>query len=112
MITNNYTKLLAAFRSTKYGTLIIYCVFSLSVFLQCVLFSWLAFHNIAISSLWKNPFYFVSFYLPKLSIALLLGSFVFLFRRKYWTIYASVFYLYLDIGGGNLLPFHKGVHHG
>lgn len=90
MITNNYTKLLAAFRSTKYGTLMIYCVFSLSVFLQCVLFSWLAFHNIAISSLWKNPFYFVSFYLPKLSIALLLGSFVFLFRRKYWTIYASV----------------------
>lgn len=60
------------------------------VFLQCVLFSWLAFHNIAISSLWKNPLYFVSFYLPKLSIALLIGSFVFLFRRKFWTIYASI----------------------
>lgn len=59
-------------------------------FLQCVLFSWLAFHNVAVSSLWKNPFYFISFYLPKFSIALLIGSFVFLFRRKYWTIYASV----------------------
>ncbi len=54
------------------------------------MFCWLAFHNVAVSSLWKNPLYFLSFYLPKLSIALLLGSFVFLFRRKYWTLYASV----------------------
>lgn len=87
---NNYKKLFTAFRSTKYGTLIIYCVFSLSVFLQCVLFNWLAIHSLPISSLWKNPLYFWSVYLPKISIALLLGSLVFLFRRKYWTIYVSI----------------------
>lgn len=82
---------LFCFRRAKYANLYLFVIFAGGVFLQCVLFSWLAFHNIAISSLWKNPFYFVSFYLPKLSIALLLGSVVFLFRRKYWTIYASVF---------------------
>lgn len=59
------------------------------VFLQCVLFNWLAFRSIAISSLWRNPLYFWSFYLPKLSIAMLIGSGVFLFKRKYWTIYVS-----------------------
>lgn len=77
-------------RNAKYANLWLFIIFAGGVFLQCVLFSWFAFHNIAISSLWKNPLYFVSFYLPKLSIALLIGSFVFLFRRKYWTIYVSV----------------------
>lgn len=90
---SNYIKmksLLDYSHSAKCVNLWLLLVFAGGVFLQCVLFSWLAFHNIAISSLWKNPCYFWSFYLPKLSIALLLGSFVFLFRRKYWTIYASV----------------------
>ena len=50
----------------------------------------MAFRNIAISSFWTNPLYFWSFYLPKLAISALLGSLVFLFRRKYWTIYVSV----------------------
>lgn len=79
------------FRRAKYANLYLFVIFAGGIFLQCVIFNWLALHNIAVSSLWKNPLYFVSFYLPKLSMALLLGSFVFLFRRKYWTIYASVF---------------------
>lgn len=81
---------LSCCHSAKVADWLIFCIFAVGVFLQCVLFHYFAFHSIVLSSLWKTPFYFVSFYLPKLSIALLLGSFVFLFRRKYWTIYASV----------------------
>lgn len=82
---------LLRFRSAKYANWLLLCVFAGGgVFLQCVLFNWLACHSIPVSSLWRNPLYFFSFYLPKLAIALLFGSFVFLFRRKYWIIYASV----------------------
>lgn len=59
------------------------------VFLQCVLFHWLAYHSLPLSSLWHNPVSFWAFYLPKLSISLLFATPVFLFRRKYWTIYVS-----------------------
>ena len=77
-------------RSLKYSNLLIFSVFWGGVLLQCVLFNWLAFRSIAVSSLWRNPLYFWSFYLPKLSIAMLIGCGVFLFKRKYWTIYFSV----------------------
>lgn len=78
-------------RSAKTADLWLFVIFVGTVFMQCVLFNWLTWHSIAVSSLWRDPLYFWSFYLPKLSMALLLGSFVFLFRRKYWTVYASVF---------------------
>ncbi len=77
-------------RNAKTANLWLFLLFAGGVFLQCVLFNWLAFRSIAISSLWRNPLYFWSFYLPKLSIAMLIGCGVFLFKRKYWTIYFSV----------------------
>ena len=85
-----YSSFLVKVRSAKYANTLIYIVFVGGVFLQCVLFNWLAFRSIAVSSLWRNPLYFWSFYLPKLSIAMLIGCGVFLFKRKYWTIYFSV----------------------
>ena len=67
-----------------------FVLFALTIFLQCCLFHWLAFHSILISSLWKNPLAFWAFYLPKISISLFIASFVFLFKRKGWTIVVSL----------------------
>lgn len=67
----------------------IQCIRWGGVFLQCVLFHWLAYHSLPISSLWHDPLHFWSTYLPKLTISLLIASPVFLFHRKYWTIYVS-----------------------
>ena len=68
----------------------LFALFALTIFLQCCLFHWLAFHSILISSLWKNPMAFWAFYLPKISISLFVASFVFLFKRKGWTIVVSI----------------------
>lgn len=69
-----------------------WCLFGLLVvmlFVKTVLFHWYVFHSIIFSSLWKNPLAFFTFYLPKLSIALLFGSPLFFFRRKYYAIYLA-----------------------
>ena len=68
----------------------IFALFALTIFLQCCLFHWLAFQSILISSLWKNPMAFWAFYLPKISLSLFIASFVFLFKRKGWTIVVSI----------------------
>lgn len=68
----------------------LFCLFAFTIFLQCCLFHWLAFHSILISSLWKNPLAFWAFYFPKISISLFIASFVFLFKRKGWTIIVSI----------------------
>lgn len=77
-------------RASKFANLYLASLFAFSLFVQCVLFKWFAFHSIMVSSLWKAPAHFWVFYLPKISISLLISSFVFLFKRKYWVIYVSV----------------------
>lgn len=77
-------------KSIEKKTLIYAIVFAISIFLQCVLFQWRLTGTIIISSLWYNTSEFCAYYMPKMAIALFFTSFVFLFRRKYWTIYASV----------------------
>lgn len=44
-----------------------------------------------ISSLWRNPLNFWSFWLPKIGVSLFLASFVFFFKRNYWTIVVALF---------------------
>ena len=68
---------------------LLFALFLGITFLQCCLFHWLAFNSILVSSLWKNPLAFWAFYLPKISIALFIASFVFLFKRQVWTIIFS-----------------------
>ena len=66
-----------------------WCVFvllALTIFIKCVLFHWCCFHSILISSLWKEPLDFFAFWLPKINIAILLASFVFIIRNRWWTI--------------------------
>lgn len=76
--------------TSKYANLWLAGVFALSLFMQCVLFHWFAFHSLLVSSLWRNPYAFWSFYFFKLSIPVGMAAFVFLTRRKYWTIVVSL----------------------
>lgn len=76
-------------REWKYANIVIFLTFTLTLFSQCVFFHWQAFHSILISSLWKDPISFFAFYLLKLSICVIIASFVFLFRNKVWTIIVS-----------------------
>ena len=85
-----FTHFLKNCRESKYANWYLASIFAITVFLQCCLFHYLAFHSILISSLWKNPLAFWSFYLPKISIAVCIASFVFLFKRKGWTIIVSI----------------------
>lgn len=80
---------LSQLRESKYATVILACIFAFTLFLQCCFFHWQAFHSIYISSLWNDPIAFFTFYAPKISISLFIASFVFLFKRKSWTVYVS-----------------------
>lgn len=70
---------------------LIFAFLVISIFLKCCMGHYYMRHGIMFASLWKAPLYFWSFYLPKLSIALVLASFVFLFRNKWWLIGLSLF---------------------
>ena len=72
--------------------LLIYTIlFALTIFLQCVLFQWRMTGTFILSSLWNNPAEFFAFYMSKIAISLFISSFILLFRRKYWTLYVSIF---------------------
>lgn len=86
----SFGRIVTACRQSKYATFYLFCLFAFSLFMQCMLFHWAAFHSIMVSSLWKNPYAFWSFYLPKIGISLFLAAFVFLSHRKGWTIVVSL----------------------
>ena len=73
------------------SSIIIAFVFALSIFAQSLLFHYLIYHEILFSSLWTHTVDFFRFYLPHISIALFLASFVFLFKNKWWMVALSVF---------------------
>lgn len=60
-------------------------IFAISVFCLCLIFNYQAFIfcRPEISAFWE-------FYLPKLSISVALSGFVFLMKRKYWTVILSI----------------------
>ncbi len=87
---SSFGRIVTACRQSKYATFYLFCLFAFSLFMQCMLFHWAAFHSIMVSSLWKNPAAFWSYYLPKIGISFFLAAFVFLTRRKGWTIVVSL----------------------
>jgi len=82
-------------------------VFAIVLFLQCCIFHYLAFGSLVISSLWKAPLHFFAFYLPKLSIAVLIASIAYLFKNKYWTAVVS---LLVAIWGQSELVYYRSNH--
>lgn len=74
----------------KKRNIIIFLVFSLIIFCQCVLYHYYCFHSLLISTLWRQPLYGIAFYLPKLAIAMLLATSVFFMKRKWGVIVLSL----------------------
>lgn len=68
----------------------VFFLFAFSIFIKCILFHWECFHSILISSLLHAPAEFFSFWCPKIAVALFFASFVFLFKRSWWTIVFSL----------------------
>ncbi|MDD6641960.1 MAG: sulfatase-like hydrolase/transferase [Bacteroidales bacterium] len=55
---------------------------SLGIFAILILVRWSIYYSIPISSLWHNPTYFISFYIPRLILALYVGSLYFVISGK------------------------------
>ena len=75
--------------NSKVSSSLIWCVFCLLstvIFIKCVLFHWICYDTILISSLWRNPWQFILFYIPKLAPAITLASFVLISKYRGWTI--------------------------
>ena len=85
-----FTRLQHKCSTSKHANRYLASIFIVTIFLQCCLFHYLAFHSILISALWKNPLAFMSFYLPKLSICFFFAVFIFLFKRKKWIVICSI----------------------
>ena len=66
------------------NTILLYLMVSVSVFIKILLFHWFCFDGLMFSSLWRNPVAFGAFYLPKISAAMFIGSFVFMFKSNRW----------------------------
>ena len=77
-------------KSIGFATLAYAMLFFCTLFLQCMIFHYLAFKEYVGSSIIHDPILFWSFYLPKISICLFASVFVFLFPKKRWTIVVSV----------------------
>ena len=76
----------------KIELLFIPAVFALTIFVQCVLFHYLIYKEILLSSLWHSPRFFFRFYLPATTMAIFFSSFVFLFKNKWWTVVVSLIF--------------------
>ncbi len=68
----------------------VFFLFAFTIFIKCVLFHWECFHSILISSIWRAPFEFIAFWWNKMIPALLLGSFVFISKRYWWTVLVNI----------------------
>ncbi len=64
----------------------LFALFAGTLFLTVILSHWFFFHTIYISSLWKNPYFFFTFWLPKISVSLFFATFVLFTKRKWWTL--------------------------
>lgn len=76
------------------ATWCMFCAFTLSIFCKNVLFHFFCFDSILVSSCVRHPLECFLFYAPKMSSALVVASFLFITKRKYWTI---IFSIVLDI---------------
>lgn len=81
-------KILRSIRDNS--NLLIFILFALSIFIKCVFFHYECFNYVAVSSLWQAPLEFLAFYFAKLLPAMFIASFVFFFKRQWWTIIVSV----------------------
>lgn len=81
---------LSRLNESRYTTLILASIFAFTLFLQCCFFHYQAFHSILISSLWNDPIDFFLFYLPKISISIIIAAAILLLNNKYFTMVCCI----------------------
>lgn len=69
---------------------IIFVSFVLLLLLKNVLFHYFVYNGILVSSIFSHPYEAIIFYLPKLVAPLLLGSFIYLTKRRWWSIVVAI----------------------
>lgn len=89
METKNKFLKRVAISSFSWSKWLLFIALTAFTFLKICLFEWYAYGGLLFSSLWKNPIAFWAFYIPKICAALFIGSSVFLFRKKWWTVVIS-----------------------
>ena len=85
----NKNQFTAFFRKGNRATWCVFFLFAFSIFLKCVLFHLMCFQTLPVSTLLHNP-HRLSVYLSKAAMAVFVTSFVFLSKRKHWTVVVSI----------------------
>ena len=65
-------------------------VFAFTIFAQCVLFHYLVYKEILMSTLWHAPEDFFRFYLPAATMSVFFGGLTFLFKNRWRTVAVSL----------------------
>ncbi len=84
---NRFRSFLANIKTADWLT---FAVVSALIFSKNLLFHYSCFGYLALSSLWTSPVDFFAFYFAKLSPAVFIASFCFLFKRKWWICVVSI----------------------
>ena len=84
------TRLRAWFAQGNRTTWTVFFLFSVALFVKTMIFHWTCFHCVLISSLWTNPTEFFRFWGGKIVPILFLGSFVFITKRYWWTVFVNL----------------------
>ncbi len=74
-----------ALHETK-ASWVLFILFTLFIFIKVVAFQWLVYRSFPISSLWSDTMYFFTFWLPKITISMFMAWFVFVSKKKWWTV--------------------------
>ena len=82
-----FSQFLEYARNSQYALWSIFGMFICMLFLQCCFFEKFSM-DISIFSCFSYPSRISSIYLSKIAISIFIASFVLIFKRKYWTIYA------------------------
>lgn len=70
---------------------VIFAVSVIIIFIKNICFAVDIWDTLVVSSIWKNPCYaFLGWYFPKLAPAVIISSFVFLFKKKDWLVWTNV----------------------
>ena len=85
----NKNQFTAFFRKGNRATWCVFFLCAFSIFLKCVLFHLMCFQTLPVSTLLHNP-HRLSVYLSKAAMAVFVASFVFLSKRKHWTVVVSI----------------------
>lgn len=70
----------------KSNSYILFIVLCLSIFIKCVLFHYFCFDTLPLSCIFSRPLHFFNFYFNKILPALIVSSFVFIVKRRWWII--------------------------